>query len=55
MPGIATEIIVITEQTAAAMETSFLVVESQVATGTLAGVLQGTHGLMTVLRGLLLL
>jgi RHS repeat-associated protein len=54
LPGTAAEVIVITEQSAAAIEASFLLVESKVATGTLAGVLQGTNGLMTVLRGVLL-
>jgi hypothetical protein len=47
-------VIVITEQSAAAIEASFLAIESQVATGTLSGVLQGTINLTTVLRGVLL-
>jgi RHS repeat-associated protein len=55
VPGSATEVIVITEETAAALEASFLTIESQVATGTISGILQGTNGLMTVLRGLLVL
>ena len=52
--GQAAEVIVITEQSAAAIEASFLAIESQVATGTLSGVLQGTINLTTVLRGVLL-
>jgi RHS repeat-associated protein len=55
VPGKATEVIVITEETAAALQASFLTIESQVATGTISGILQGTNGLMTVLRGLLVL
>ena len=52
--GTATEVIVISEESAAAIEASFLAIEGKVATGTLAGVLEGTQGLMTVLRGVLL-
>jgi RHS repeat-associated protein len=51
--GQAAEVIVITEQSVAAIEASFLAIESQVATGTLSGVLQGTMNLTTVLRGVL--
>jgi len=54
VPGTATEVIVITEETAVALEASFLAVESKVATGTLAGILEGAQGLMTIMRGLLL-
>ena len=48
------EVIIVTEESAAAIEASFLLVESQVATGTVSGVLQGTNGLMIALRGLLI-
>jgi hypothetical protein len=48
------EVIVVTEESAAAIEASFVAIESQVATGTIGGVLEGTQGLMVVLRGLLM-
>ena len=55
LTGTATEVIVITEETAAAVQASFAVIEGKVAAGTIAGVLQGTTELMMVLRGILIL
>ncbi|MEE9345406.1 MAG: RHS repeat-associated core domain-containing protein [Methylococcales bacterium] len=54
LSGTAAEVIVISEESAAAIEASFLAIEGKVATGTLSGVLQGTTGLITVLRGVLI-
>jgi hypothetical protein len=55
LTGTATEVVVVTEETAAILQASFISVEAKVAAGTLSGVLQGTTELMMVLRGLLLL
>ncbi|MFM9268616.1 RHS repeat-associated core domain-containing protein [Tychonema sp. BBK16] len=55
LTGTATEVIVVTEETAAALQASFAAVEGKVAVGTLSGVLQGSTELMMVLRALLLL
>lgn len=52
--GLPQEVLVVSEQSAAAVEASFLAIESQIATGTLSGVIQGTMNLTTVLRGVLL-
>jgi hypothetical protein len=54
LTGVATEVIVVTEETALAAEAAFVAIEAQISAGTLAGVLQGTAGLMTVLTGVLL-
>lgn len=54
LSGTAAEVIIISEESAAAIEASFLAIESKIATGTLSGILQGSTGLMTVLRGVLI-
>lgn len=46
--------IVVTEEAAATLEASYLVVESQIAGGTLSGVLNGTTQLMMALRAILI-
>nr|NCS29853.1 tandem-95 repeat protein [Microcystis aeruginosa F13-15] len=50
--GLAQEVVVITEQSAAAAEASFVAIEAKLATGSLSGVLQGSLELTSVLRTL---
>jgi len=52
--GLAQEVVVITEQSAAAAEASFAAIEAKFATGSLSGVLQGSLELTSVLRTLLI-
>jgi len=54
LAGTATEVIVITEESVVALEAAFVSIEAQVSAGTISGILQGTTGLMTALRGILI-